>query len=491
MISIRNSGFRDSGHFHSHEGYFLLPFRFHPITASREVLVNEVGDWLMCPRGTATRLATHQLAATDPLYSDLLGSFFLSEKPIPDLIDVLATRYRTKKSFLDPFTSLHIFVLTLRCNHTCHYCQVSRQSEDKQQYDMSMEHLSRAIDLMFRSPADSLTVEFQGGEPLLAGKSLTFAVEEILRRNAQYRRKLSFVLCTNLTLLTPDILDFCRRHQILISTSLDGPAFLHRTNRLGPHGADSYAMFERALGQARTALGADRISALMTTSRTALDYPEEIVDAYVALGFSHVFLRQMHPYGFAARLGPSRSYDSAAFLKFYKRALLHVLALNKAGVHVVEDMATIMLKKMLTPFPVGFVDLQSPSGAINGVIVYNYDGYVYASDESRMLAEAGDYTFRLGSVTDQYEDLFYSRQAHQITAASVNEALAGCSDCGFQSYCGGDPVRHHATQGDMEGYRATSSFCAKHLELFRWLFELIDSDTEVERIFRRWVSEGH
>src|SRR6185437_3733808 len=41
-------------------------------------------------------------------------------------------------------------------------------------------------------------------------------------------------------------------------------------------------------------------------------------------------------------------------------------------------------------------------------LVYNYDGSVYASDESRMLAEMGDQTFRLGTVRDSYETLIGS-----------------------------------------------------------------------------------
>ena len=39
------------------------------------------------------------------------------------------------------------------------------------------------------------------------------------------------------------------------------------------------------------------------------------------------------------------------------------------------------------------MDLQSPAGMINGVIVFNYNGKVYATDEARMLAEMKDYTF--------------------------------------------------------------------------------------------------
>ena len=52
--------------------------------------------------------------------------------------------------------------------------------------------------------------------------------------------------------------------------------------------------------------------------------------------------------------------------------------------------------------------MQLPSGAINNAIVFNYNGKVYASDESRMLAEQKDDTFCLGSLdTYTYEEIFY------------------------------------------------------------------------------------
>ena len=125
--------------------YYLLPFRFHRINEEKEVLVNEVGDFLIVPIGTATRIAKRELEFNDPLYPDLVANFFISDKPIPDLIDIWATRYRTKKSFLNDFTGLHIFVITLRCEHTCHYCQVSRVTQNKGKYDMTIETIDRDL----------------------------------------------------------------------------------------------------------------------------------------------------------------------------------------------------------------------------------------------------------------------------------------------------------------------------------------------------------
>ena len=151
-----------------------------------------------------------------------------------------------------------------------------------------------------------------------------------------------------------------------------------------------------------------------------------------------------------------------------------------------------MLTKALTPWSVGFVDLQSPTGAGFGVCVYNYDGDVYASDESRMLAETGDQGCRLGNVLeDSYEQIFFGETMEALAAAACNEALAGCADCAYQAYCGADPVRNYRTEGDFYGNRASErSFCRRNMGLIRHLLTLVDSaDDELERIFWAWVTQ--
>jgi His-Xaa-Ser system radical SAM maturase HxsB len=286
-------------------------------------------------------------------------------------------------------------------------------------------------------------------------------------------------------LVTEEILEYCKEHEILISTSLDGPKFIHDKNRHKPH-ASSYDLTIRGIELARNVLGHDRVSALMTTTKLSLDYPVEIVDEYFNQGFQGIFLRNISPYGFALRTENSK-YETERFLNFYKRALDRILEYNFQGHYFTEDLARIFLIKMLTPFNVGFVDLQSPAGLINGVIVFNYDGGVYATDESRMLAEQNDITFKLGTLSDSYEDLFFGDKTQQIAEVWANESLAGCSECAFQQYCGADPVHHHATQGDMYGYRPTSDFCQKNMEVIRYLIELMESDIRIKHVFQSWA----
>ena len=324
QMTIPSRKFKDASAFAaaSTTCYYLLPMRFARLNGHREVLVNEVGDHLVVPTGTATRVVNRQLEreADRDLYEDLLAGHFISESRIPPLIDMLATRYRTKKAFLDGFTTLHIFVMSLRCEHTCHYCQVSRVTEDKDRYDMSRRHLDKGIDWMLRSPAPHVTMEFQGGEALLAFDNIRYAVEKTKRVAGDAGKSVTFVICSNLALLTEEILQYCKTYEILISSSLDGPAFIHNANRARP-GRNSHELAVRGIQLAREILGPGSVSALMTTTNLSLDHPVEIVEEYYQKGFRNIFLRPISPYGFALKNERKNKYEMDRFLAFYKTAL--------------------------------------------------------------------------------------------------------------------------------------------------------------------------
>lgn len=468
--------------------YGLLPFRFMDIDG-RKLVVNEAGEHLLLDEETFQKFVRKALRPGDAGYDDLKARQMLLDGP-PDVpLRMLATKYRTKRAFLAGFTRLHIFVVSLRCEHSCHYCQVSRVSPDKVRYDMSRETASRSLDLVFRSPANEISIEFQGGEPLLNFELIRFVVEEAERRNATLGKKIQFVITTNLALLTDEILEFCRRHQILISTSLDGPAAIHDANRPRP-GNDSHALTVRGIERARAALGFDQVSALMTATRLSLENPEPIVDEYVRLGFDHIVLRPISPYGFAVKTRLKTGYDVEGFLAFYERALAYILDLNRRGTFFVEGYAQLLLTKILTPFSTGYVDLQSPAGVGISAVVYNYDGDVYVSDEARMLAEMGDKTFRMGTVHhDSYESIFGGPLLRSLVAASCVESLPGCSDCALHAWCGADPVENYAKQGDIFGHRPTGEFCRRNMHIMKHLLRLYHGDDEARRrILWSWVN---
>src|SRR5262249_47136428 len=160
------------------------------------------------------------------------------------------------------------------CEHSCPYCQVSRQSTDRSLYDMSEETAQRALNIALASPSSCIKIEFQGGEPLLNFGLIEKIVLAAKASAPRAGKKLDFVIASNLALLTDEHLAFCNTHNVLLSTSLDGPPDLHNRNRPRP-GGNSHELAVKGIRRAQEVLGRDRVGALMTTTERSLDRPEE------------------------------------------------------------------------------------------------------------------------------------------------------------------------------------------------------------------------
>lgn len=468
--------------------YELLPFRFEPLGDKEVILSNMVGEFAIVARDKLDALVNHTLEPSDPDYSTLRTKHMLREPGEQAPLELLAVKMRTKFLRKANFTNLHLFVVTLRCDHSCQYCQVSRQSEDKAKFDMTEETANKALNIVFQSPNPAIKIEFQGGEPLLNWPLIKYIVKTAEERNTLEQRDLQFVISTTLSLATEEMLEFCRDHGIHLSSSLDGPEELHNKNRPRP-GRDSYVRFVNGLKRARDIIGYDAVSALMTTSPAGMTQVKAIIDEYVRLGFSGIFLRHLSPYGFALKTKSYQAYDAERWLEFFKEGLAYILELNKSGVTFVEQYSSILLTKMLTVRDPGFVDISNPCGAGISAVVFNYDGDVYASDEGRMLHEMGDSKFRVGNLhKNTYEEIFTNDALLTALEDSFTLSVPGCADCAIEPWCGADPVFHHGTTGDMLGRKPNSDFCKRQMGIAKHLISTMRSDQEAKRIFMNWVA---
>jgi len=351
---------------------------------------------------------------------------------------------------------------------------------------MSEETAEKALRIALESPSSRIKIEFQGGEPMLNFPLIVKIVENAKASAPKSGKQVDFVIASNLALLTDDILAFCKRNDVLLSTSLDGPADLHNRNRPRP-GGNSYELAVKGIKAAQKVLGADRVSALMTTTEASLNRVEEIIDEYVALGLDGVFLRPLSPYGFAIKTKQIKKYDTKRWLDFYVRGLRYILDITRKGHNFFEFYTLLLLRRILTDEPIGYVDLRSPAGVGLGALVYNYDGKVFASDEGRMLAEMGDKTFELGHVEhDNYRSLILSDKLLDLVGSSLTQCAPECLNCVYESHCGADPVYHHATQNDAVGLKPLSGFCARQKGVIGKIVDLLDNSPEDAAVLRRW-----
>ncbi|MFI8573170.1 His-Xaa-Ser system radical SAM maturase HxsB [Stenotrophomonas bentonitica] len=482
--------FRPREAFSPSPGYQLLPMRFRrlPWDPEKAFVSSMAGDWLLMGMEDLQRFVSHELPAHSPLLADLQARHLAVADTSRSSLAPLLSQYRSRKSYLVGGPALHIFVVSLRCHHTCSYCQVSRQQTTATEFDMAGTHARHAVERLFEWPSQELTIEFQGGEPLLNFEQVKAITTLIVERNRFENRSLRFVLASTLHDLTEAQLDFLEEHRFKLSTSLDGPEWLHNANRPRP-GRDSYARTIQGIDLGRRRLGEDAVSALTTLTKRSLEVPEAIIDEYRKLGLHSISLRPLSPYGFATKSAPRTGYTTEDYLVFYKRAFEHLMAVNRGGYPIDETYASLLLSQLLSPFGHGYVDLRSPSGAGLGAIIYDYDGRVYPSDEARMLAAMGDRSFCLGDVSQLVSTWLSSPAMTTLLDAGVAEALPTCSDCAYVPLCGADPIEHYARQGDPMGHRPTSDFCKRNMGLLDFLLERYENaDRDTKRLMEAWAT---
>src|SRR6266540_3770888 len=145
----------------------LLPFRFERTGRDHYLVSNMVGDFICLQSDELNQLIELKVRPGDGLYEKAYTAHLLTRADQKSQRQLLALRLRSRMAFLQYLTPLHIFVVTLRCEHSCPYCQVSRQSVDRSRFDMSEETATKALTFALSTPSSKIKIEFQGGEPLL------------------------------------------------------------------------------------------------------------------------------------------------------------------------------------------------------------------------------------------------------------------------------------------------------------------------------------
>jgi sulfatase maturation enzyme AslB (radical SAM superfamily) len=276
----------------------------------------------------------------------------------------------------------------------------------------------------------------------------------------------------------------------MISTSIDGPRDIHNTCRILRNGKGTYDIVKEKLDDTVNSLGKHNVSALMTTHSKNISRLDEVVDEYIRLGVGSIFIRTINPFGFAANNWREVGYSLYQFSEEYIKTLKYIFDLNRGGIHFPEAYSTLLLTRILTPFSTGFVDLQSPTAAGIGGVVYDSNGDIYVSDEARMLARMnGDYRFRLGNVLyDTWKNTLCGENLKQIVMEGCLESIPGCAWCAFLPYCGVDPVINYWIKKNY-GTFGKDGMCCVHRRIFNYLFELIyANDSEIADIMWSWIT---
>lgn len=456
-------------------------FNFKQI-GNKVLLTNDLGKYVFVSEAEFKNIIGKSVKPDSELEKKLIEACMIYSDTDLEYSNINKYAIREIKSHMNSATSLHIFVVTTACNLSCVYCQANN-GRTKPHLFMDNDTAERAVDVALQSPEEYLSFEFQGGEPLLNFEIIKHIVEYAEEKKGNH--KLNYNVVTNLTLLSEEMLNFFVQHCCSISTSIDGSQIVHDRNRYFADGTGTYSNVIESVRRIRN-VGL-HVGAIETTTRMSLDYPDEIVRAYLNMGFDSIFIRPLTPLGKATVNWSEIGYSPEEFLTFYRRALKELIAINKRGTFIREEHASILLKR-IDGQSMNYMELRSPCGAGIGQLAYYSDGNVFTCDEGRMLYEMGQDTFCLGNVYNHsYKEMVESGICRTVCASSILETIPGCCDCVYQAYCGTCPVVNFARYNDViekmpRGYR-----CQIYSGMLDSLFDyFMKEDSETVSVLKSW-----
>ncbi len=470
-----------------------LDFNFRRIKGG-VVLSNDFGGHCVLSEKDFDLFLKDKVNESSPVYPKLEeAGFFSNRLNMEDLFK----KWQKKNSFLYSGPGLHIFVMTLRCNHKCLYCQSGAVGLADKSMDMTWGTAKKAVDMAFKSTSKNITIEFQGGEPLCNWDTLKKTIEYAKSKEKKTGKNLFLALVSNFSLMDEEKAEFLLRNEVSLCTSLDGPAKLHDANRIFSQG-NSHSLtvkwlkyfFKKHDEQRDLPYRIFKPSALLTVSKKSLAYHKEIIDEYVKLGLDTIFLRPLSPIGYAAKHWDKIGYNPSEFLDFYAKSLHYMISLNKKGVVVREKTAQMLLSKIFDFRDPGFLDLRCPCGATVGQIAYNFDGSVYTCDEGRMIGWEGDDFFKIGDLnSSSYKDLINSSQTRGCLVTSNLENQPRCFRCAYKPWCGVCPAVNYESQKSPWGNIVTNSRCELFMGIFDILFRLLGEKSSAFEL-KKWISEA-
>ena len=392
---------------------------------------------------------------------------------------------REIKDHVNHSTVLHIFVVTTACNLNCIYCQANNgnNTREKPTWFMNKITAEKSVDIALQSPDKYLCFEFQGGEPLLNFEVIRHIVNYTEERKGYHEIRYNIV--TNLTAITDEILDFLLEYNFDISTSLDGPEYVHNKNRPYTDDRSSFDVVIRTIEKLNS-LGV-HVGAIQTTTKNSLKYPEEIINTYVDLGFDNIFIRPLTPLGKATKNWSHIGYNPKEFLDFYRTCLNELININKSGTYIREQYAALFLKRIRGQ-SINFMELRSPCGAGIGQLAYYPDGNIFTCDEGRMIYEMGQDAFCLGNVnSDTYKTIISSNTCKTVCSASILESIPSCCDCVYQPYCGTCPVVNYSDNYDIIEKNPRSFRCQIYSGILDAIFTLLlENDPATTSVLNTW-----
>lgn len=312
------------------------------------------------------------------------------------------------------------------CNMNCEYCFYKDVAKHREIYNygtMSEDTIENIIKKVFSATSDKATItfNFQGGEPLLAGhKYFDFFINKVEKYKSN--QKINYNLQTNLTMLDEWYIDFFRNNKFLLGVSLDG--FKENNDKFRKLGKNSNFDIVMTNIERLNKASIDYNIITVLTSELSKN-PKLLYKFYKKYGFKHIqIIPCLDPIGKDSKYGLSPEN----FYLFYKE-LSNIWLDDNMSIDILLFTDIIGLLYRQLPLQCGML------GKCSNDFIIEADGSVYPCDF---------YSFdryKLGNINkDNLIEIYNS----DIACNFINERKIlskECDNCKYYNICVGNCKR--------------------------------------------------
>ena len=313
--------------------------------------------------------------------------------------------------------SVVVVNLTMACNLRCKYCFAA--CEPGKGDFMKSDVMHRIIEQMLDMPSKLITFELQGGEPLFYFEGLKTFVNIAENLNKQYNKIIQFRTVTNATLITDEVIEFAKLHDIAICVSLDGNKEMTDKSRIYADGTGAFDQIMKGVNKLKTEYKID--GAVCTIGQHNMKHADQIMIFFIEQGISF----KPRPANILGRELENHMTTNAgewanAFITMHKMS--ENAPIENYSVHIHEENVYGPVRD--------YICLRYPCGAAREVISVNPDGSVFPCDGFK-----NEEKFNMGNIMCENLNEILEKEWVKRLKNRTHKDIPKCSKCIFRSMC--------------------------------------------------------
>ncbi len=365
------------------------------------------------------------------------------------------------------------FHITDACNFGCKYCYAHATPDlRKLPREVSRKAVERILEEL---PDERLLIDFHGGEPFMAFDEMVDTIQYAREYNKKrgINKHLDFIVQSNGSLVTVEKAKFLNSLNCAVGFSLDGPQYVHDTQRVYPDGSPTFNHIWKNL--------------------------EELKKADVNIGFLAVihdpknymntfkFFRDQGLKGFrinySAYIGRATEELEFPHGRGETFAQYYLEMVDEAIRYTKENNTFLSIKDLdnqinnIVSKARPFMCYRSPCGCGNSILGFGHEGGIYACEEATGVEE-----FKIGNVFDDsisITDIVDNNSVLKNINGRTVDNIPKCSECTFKRFCGGRcTTKSFARYGSL---RREDPMCRFYQTIYPELIWRIHEDPDMVR----------